>query len=148
MATEIEHKYLVKNYLFKEMAFRQKRIRQGYLCREPEKTVRVRIKGDKGFITIKGLTRNACREEYEYEIPLEDAFSIMRFCEGDSLSKTRWYVRAGSHLWEVDEFHGVHAGLVVAEIELPDAGYPISLPTFVGDEVTGDPRYYNSILSK
>lgn len=148
MALEIERKYLVDSSAYRQMASHHAVICQGYLNRDPNKTVRVRILDDKGFITVKGITRDAVREEYEYAIPLEDARAMMALCGGDILEKTRWYVPFGGMTWEVDEFHGALEGLTVAEIELPAADAVIGeLPPFVGLEVTGDPRYYNSSLT-
>lgn len=146
MPLEIERKFLVKDESYKSIASVSVNIEQGYLCREPEKTVRVRIKGERGFLTVKGITRNASREEYEYEIPFQDAVSILRLCGGDILSKTRWYVNEGRYVWEVDEFHGALEGLTVAEIELTDVNDTFELPAFIGREVTDDARYYNSAL--
>lgn len=148
MAKEIERKFLVVDSTYRELATGSCGMAQGYLSTDVDATVRVRISGDKSWITVKSRNKGAVRDEWEYEIPVDDAWQMLAICKGKVIEKTRYYVPDGELTWEVDEFHGVHAGLVVAEIELPDAGYPISLPTFVGDEVTGDPRYYNSILSK
>ena len=146
MAPEIERKFLVISDEYKRMAHTSVEIEQGYLCREPERTVRIRIKGSKGFITVKGLTRLAVREEYEYEIPLDDARRMLLLCQGPTLSKRRWLVDFEGHTWEVDEFFGRKAGLTVAEVELHSAEEPVSLPSFVGEEVTGRSEYYNSML--
>lgn len=151
---EIEHKYLVADFSFRDFASNSVRIRQGYLTRSPECVVRIRIKGsDKAFITVKGKTHSEgslhtdVRAEYEYPIPVADAEEMLALCGGKIIDKTRWLVPFGGYLWEVDEFHGAHEGLVIAEIEVgsPDEKYP--LPPFVGEEVTGDPRYYNSNLT-
>lgn len=148
MAKEIERKFLVINSTYKVLATDSRDMAQGYLSSDIEATVRVRISGDKAWITVKSRNRGAVRDEWEYEIPVNDAREMLAICKGKVIEKTRYYVPDGGLTWEIDEFHGEHAGLVVAEVELPDADYPVSLPTFVGDEVTGDPRYYNSTLSK
>lgn len=115
--------------------------------RDPRATVRVRIAGDRAFLTVKGVNDGAVRDEWEYGIPLGDARQIVARCaSGAIIEKTRWLVDFGGFRWEVDEFHGDNSGLVVAEIELPSADTPFDLPPFVGKEVTGDPRYYNSSL--
>lgn len=149
MAKEIERKYLVLTQKYKNEAIRAIEIAQGYISRDPLRTVRVRIKGEKGYLTIKGLTRGCERDEWEFEIPVDDAREMLeRVCEGMILSKTRYIVPFGELVWEVDEFHGKLEGLTVAEVELPSADYNITaLPDFAGREVTGDERYYNSSLS-
>lgn len=146
MAFEIEHKYLVKNDSFRELALDYFCISQGYLCRQPEHTVRVRTKGDRGFLTVKGKNSGVVRQEYEYEIPFEDALGMLALCEPPILEKTRFIVKYEGKIWEVDEFFGSHKGLVTAEIELSSEDEEYSLPPFVGDDVTGDPAYYNSNL--
>lgn len=147
MGIEIERKYLVKDDSYKQMSVKHSHVSQGYLNRDPMRTVRVRLLDDKGFLTVKGVTRHAEREEYEYEIPASDARSMLRICEDGILTKTRWYVPYDGFIWDVDEYGGHIAPLVVAEIELPSADTPHNLPPFVGEEVTGDPRYYNSSLA-
>ena len=147
MAYEIEHKYLVKDDSFKEKAFEVVEIRQGYLSRLPERTVRVRTFNDKGFLTVKGKNHGDVRLEFEYEVPFEDAKEMLMLCEPGILEKTRYKVKFGSLIWEVDEYHGANEGLTVAEVEIPDSGYRYEVPSFVGENVTGDPRYYNSNLS-
>lgn len=148
MALEIERKFLVKNTEYKSLAYSSEYISQGYLSTDADRTVRVRIKGDRAYLTIKSRNQGAVRGEWEYEIPVKDARELMLLCP-NSVSKTRWYVRHDDgHVWEVDEFDGRHTGLTIAEIELSDANEPISMPLFVDSEVTGDPRYYNSNLSK
>ena len=146
MALEIEHKYLVRNDGFRNLATDSIHISQGYLCREPERTVRVRIKGEKGFLTIKGKNSGAVRSEFEYEIKLDDARKMLAMCVPPILEKIRYIVPFDGHTWEVDEFLGHLTGLVTAEIELatPDESYQI--PDFVGKDVTGDAAYYNSNL--
>ncbi len=146
MAKEIEHKYLVKDTTYREMAESSVRITQGYLCREPGRTVRVRVKGERGYLTVKGVTRDDTREEYEYEIPVADAVRMMALCDGRVLDKTRYLVPFGGYLWEVDEFHGDLSPLVTAEIELQKSTRDYPLPPFVGEDVTGNPKYYNSNL--
>lgn len=146
MALEIEHKYLVKNDNYKRISEESVLIRQGYLSRIPERTVRVRIKGDKGFLTIKGKNSGAVRAEFEYEIPIEDADRILQLCPPPLLEKIRYIVPFEGHIWEVDEFLGERTGLVTAEIELHDENEAYDIPDFVGDDVTGNPKYYNSNL--
>lgn len=146
MATEIEHKYLVVSDEYKKMASRCYHIRQGYLNRDKERTVRVRVRDREGFLTIKGPTTGDSRAEYEYEIPLSDALNILEMCEGKIISKVRYIVPFGGYTWEVDEFKGVLDHLCVAEIELPESTHDYPLPPFVGPEVTGDSKYYNSLL--
>ncbi|MDE6480780.1 MAG: CYTH domain-containing protein [Muribaculaceae bacterium] len=146
MALEIEHKYLVKNDSYKDLAIDSVLISQGYLCREPERTVRIRIKGEKGYITVKGKNSGAVRTEFEYEIGLDDAKIMLSLCVPPVLEKIRHIVPFEGHIWEVDEFLGCRTGLVTAEIELesPDEWYAV--PSFVGENVTGNPDYYNSNL--
>lgn len=146
MAKEIERKYLVKDSCYREMASGSSHIVQGYISRNPEATVRVRICDNRAFITVKGKTVGCERDEWEYEIPVGDAQAMLRLCSGTVIEKTRWLVEHDGYTWEVDEFHGSHEGLVVAEVELPSAGSAVTPPPFAGDEVTGDVRYYNSNL--
>ena len=146
---EIERKFLVKGD-FKRFAFKAGRIVQGYLSSVPERTVRIRIKGEKAFITIKGAgdEAGASRFEWEKEIPLEDGEALLKLCEPGVIDKTRYLVKARELCYEVDEFHGDNEGLVVAEIELPSEEAPFEKFDWVGEEVTGDSRYYNSMLSR
>lgn len=147
MSFEIERKFLVSDDSYKALATDSRAIEQGYLNRDPERTVRVRVLGTLGFITVKGRNAGAVRHEWEYEIPVADAREMLALCTG-TVVKRRWYVPgADGYTWEVDEFGGRHAGLVVAEIELPAADAPFERPAFVAAEVTGDPRYYNSQLA-
>lgn len=146
MSVEIEHKYLVKNDNYRQLAESHEEIRQGYLCREPDRTVRVRIRGDRGFITVKGRNSGVSRLEFEYQVPLADALAMLSLCLPPVLVKTRWLVPFESHVWEVDEFHGDREGLVTAEIELSSEDEPYALPGFVGEDVTGNPAFYNSNL--
>lgn len=150
MGLEIERKFKVRSEVFRKMASSSIDIRQGYLSRDPMRTVRIRLRcgasGCQGYITVKGITAGAVREEYEYEIPAADAERMLSLCEGRMLSKTRWIVPYGDHIWEVDEFHGDLSPLIVAEVELSSPDEEITLPPFAGEEVTGDARYYNSAL--
>ena len=149
MAKEIERKFLVKGE-FKDKAFKATRITQGYLSSVPERTVRVRVKGEKGFITIKGIgnASGASRYEWEKEIPVEEVKELLLICEPGVIDKTRYLVKAGEYTFEVDEFYGDNEGLTVAEVELPDENAAFERPEWLGEEVTGDPRYYNSMLMK
>ncbi len=149
MAQEIERKFLVKGD-FKSEAFKATRITQGYLCSVPERTVRVRVKGDKGFITIKGIGNEsgASRFEWEKEIPVAEVQDLLKLCEPGIIDKTRYLVKAGEFTFEVDEFYGENEGLTVAEVELPDENALFERPEWLGEEVTGDKRYYNSMLMK
>lgn len=146
MSVEIEHKYLVKNDNYRAMAESHEDIRQGYLCREPDRTVRVRIRGGRGYVTVKGRNSGSSRLEFEYQVPLPDAEAMLSLCPPPVLEKTRWLVPFESHVWEVDEFHGDREGLVTAEIELASEGERYAIPGFVGEDVTGNPAYYNSNL--
>lgn len=148
MAQEIERKFLVRGD-FRRDASQSVRIRQGYLCSAPERTVRVRIRGDKAYITVKGLgnATGVSRFEWEKEISVADAEELLKLCEPGMIDKTRYLVNAGAHTYEVDEFHGDNEGLVVAEIELNSENEEFFRPGWLGREVTGDRRYYNSSLS-
>ena len=146
MSKEIERKFLVVGRDFEAMATEHHEIRQGYLCRDVDHTVRVRTWDDRAYLTVKSRTVGCTRNEWEYPIPLRDALDMLAGL-GRNISKTRWVVPAGDGLrWEVDVFHGRLEGLVVAEIELPSEDTPFTRPAFVGREVTGDPAYYNSNL--
>ena len=149
MAQEIERKFLVKGG-FKEAAFDALRITQGYLSTAPGRSVRVRLKGDKGFLTIKGPSRDGglSRFEWEKEIGADEARELLALCEPGLIDKTRWLVKAGIHTFEVDEFHGDNEGLIMAEVELSAPDEPYEKPDWLGPEVTGDRRYYNSYLTK
>lgn len=146
MGIEIEYKYLVKNDNFKAIATSHSHLTQGYLSRIPERTVRVRICDDKGFLTVKGKNKGAVRQEYEYEIPLNDARGLLSLCIPPLLEKTRYLVPYGGNIWEVDEFHGERRGLVTAEIEVKSESADYAIPDFIGENVTGNPAYYNSNL--
>jgi adenylate cyclase len=150
MAQEIERKFLVKGD-FMPFVTKQTRITQGYLSSVPERTVRVRIKGDKGFITIKGIGNEsgASRYEWEKEISVEDVNELLKLCEPGIIDKTRYIVPASDGLkFEVDEFYGDNEGLTVAEIELPSEDFKFDKPEWLGEEVTGDVKYFNSMLMK
>ena len=146
MAKEIERKFLVKDSWQPQSA--GIKIAQGYLSTVPERTVRVRIKGDKGYLTIKGKNVGVSRAEYEYEIPRQDAEEMLQLAEQPILVKTRYLEQQGSFTWEVDVFAGENQGLVVAEIELPAEDAEFSRPAWLGQEVSGDVRYYNANLIK
>lgn len=146
MAVEIEHKYLVINDSYKGMATGSVDIRQGYLNRNPDRTVRVRTMGTKGFLTVKSRNHGAKRLEFEYEIPHHDAVEILKLAQPGLIEKTRYLVPYDGLLWEVDEFHGSLAGVVVAEVELPDNDVCYKKPSFIGEDITGNPSYYNSNL--
>ena len=146
MATEIEYKFLVTGDSYKWESSMRREIIQGFLSRDPERTVRVRMCDDKAFITIKGKGKGAAHPEFEYEVPLEDAQQMLTLCEPPVIIKTRYIVMHKGNRWEVDEFHGDLQGLVIAELEVPSEDYRFELPPFVGREVTGDPRYYNAQL--
>ncbi|MEE1121596.1 MAG: CYTH domain-containing protein [Prevotella sp.] len=149
MAQEIERKFLVAGD-FKPEAFKSTRIIQGYLCSVPERTVRVRVKGDKGFITVKGIgsQSGASRFEWEKEIPATEAEQLLAICEPGVIDKTRYLVKSGEHTFEVDEFYGDNDGLTVAEVELASEDEAFVKPEWLGEEVTGDVKYYNSMLMK
>lgn len=144
---EIERKFLVNDHTFITQASCTQEISQGYLSTHPDRTVRVRIANEQGFITVKTRNHGASRNEWEYEIPLADAREMLREAANGVLEKTRYIIPAENGLkWEVDVFHGALDGLIIAEIELPSEDTPFQLPSFVGKEVTGDKRYYNSSL--
>ncbi len=146
MAKEIEKKFLVKSQKWGSLA-PGLRIRQGYLNTSKESTVRVRTLGDKGYLTVKGLTVGMTRDEYEYEIPPADAHAMLdHLCAKPLIEKTRYRIPHAGLTWEVDEFEGVNQGLVVAEVELKSEKESVSLPDWVDKEVTGDPKYYNANL--
>lgn len=149
MGLEIERKFLV-NGDFKSSAYKTFEIAQGYLSSTPERTVRIRIKSDKAFITIKGFSDSTgvMRSEWEYEIPLSDAKDMLQLCEEGIIRKRRYLVKVGDHTFEVDEFLDENLGLIMAEVELAELNEDVELPTWIGKEVTGDKRYYNSYLSR
>lgn len=146
---EIERKYLVTSLEFKNEYYTKNEIAQGYLSSNPERTVRVRIKGNKGYLTIKGIGNEsgASRFEWEKEIELNEAKQLLKLCEKGVIEKTRYEVKSGNHVIEVDEFHGDNNGLIIAEIELENENESIEKPHWLGNEVTNDKRYYNSYIS-
>lgn len=148
MAKEIERKFLVLDDAWKR-GVAGVSYRQGYLSTVKERTVRVRTVGGKGFLTIKGVTVGVTRSEFEYTIPTADADALLNdLCEKPLIEKTRYKIQHAGLIWEIDEFFGENQGLVVAEVELNDEHQAIDRPTWVGKEVSGDPRYFNSNLIK
>ena len=149
MAQEIERKFLVKGD-YKTQAKKQTRITQGYLSSVPERTVRVRIKGEKGFITIKGIgnASGASRYEWEKEISVNEVKELLKLCEPGIIDKTRFLVDVGKHTFEIDEFYGDNEGLTVAEVELDAEDEHFEKPEWLDNEVTGDVKYFNSMLMK
>jgi CYTH domain-containing protein len=146
MALETERKFLVKGEAWRSLGMAVP-YAQGYLSRGTGRTVRVRVAGNKAFLTIKGPVVGITREEFEYEVPVEDARSMLTLCDGPVIEKIRTTIPAGNHHWEVDEFAGENDGLIVAEVELSNPDEIVPIPDWVGTEVTGDPRYYNSNLT-
>jgi len=146
MALEIERKYLVAGTDWR-VPGSGTHYRQGYLSTVPERSVRVRIAGDKAYLTVKGAGTGAVRAEYEYAIPVKDACEMLdNLCKRPLIEKTRYTIEIQGLTWEVDEFRGANAGLVIAEVELEKEDQAIELPDWIGREVTGDPRYYNAYL--
>ena len=147
---EIERKYLVTSDSYKQLAVARYHICQGYISREKTGTVRIRITDDKAYLTIKGkpAAGHFARYEWEKEIPIQEAQELMRLCEPGMIDKTRYLVKSGKHVFEVDEFYGENEGLTIAEVELESADESYVKPDFIGEEVTGDVRYYNSFLMK
>ena len=145
---EIERKYLVTSNSYKQMAMARYHICQGYISREKTGTVRIRITDDKAYLTIKGkpAAGHFARYEWEKEIDVQEAKELMHLCQGTIIDKTRWIIPAKEEglKWEIDEFHGKHAGLTLAEIELTSEEQEVEKPDFVGEDVTSDPRYYNA----
>lgn len=149
MPQEIERKFLVKGD-FKSQVFQSVRLTQGYLSSVPERTVRVRIKGDRGYLTVKGkaTASGISRYEWEKEIPVTEARELLALCEPGVIDKIRYLIRTDTHLFEVDEFYGENEGLVLAEVELAAENEIFESPAWLGREVTGDLRYYNAMLSQ
>ena len=146
MGTEIERKFLVTGGQYRDLAT-GKRYRQGYLSTDKERVVRIRVVEDQAWLTIKGKTLGVSRAEFEYEIPVADAVDMLEnLCQQPIIDKTRYRLESGEHVWEIDEFHGVNDGLIVAEIELQDENEPFDKPAWLGEEVSGDPRYFNANL--
>jgi adenylate cyclase len=150
MATEIERKFLPKGESWKRAIDSPGTgIRQGYLSSVRERTVRIRVNGAQGWITVKGANTGASRPEFEYPIPLDDANAILdSLCEKPLIEKTRYVVMENGCAFEIDEFHAENAGLIVIEIELASEDQAVDLPDWIGEEVTHDPRYYNSNLAR
>lgn len=146
---EIERKYLVNSLVFIDESFANYEIVQGYLNSNPERTVRIRLKGKKGFITIKGISNKSgtSRLEWEKEIAIEEVKLLLPLCEKGVIEKTRYEVKSGKQIIEIDVFHGDNEGLIIAEIELETETDKIEKPSWLGNEITGDKRYYNSYLS-
>jgi adenylate cyclase len=147
MAIEIERKYLVTSECWRS-SDSGKRITQGYLSRDPDRTVRVRIVGNDAFMTVKGRTSGISRTEIEFPIARDDAEAMMQLCIRPLIDKTRYEVNYDGMIWEIDEFHGLNKGLIIAEIELPSEDTAVTLPDWIGLEVTDDFRYANSSLSE
>ena len=149
MQLETERKFLVKDDGYKAQAVESHRIRQGYIAHDMGRSVRVRILDDKGILTVKGpFVGLGSRPEWEKEISLQEAEDLFQLCKPGSIDKTRWIVPAGERKFEVDEFHGDNEGLVMAEIELKSQDEAFGRPSWLGDEVTGDPRFYNGYLAR
>lgn len=147
MGREIERKFLVNNDGWRTRAGKGTHYRQGYICVDPERSARVRVSADKAFLTIKGISKGAERDEFEYSIPKHDADEILdRICLQPLLDKTRYVIAASPFKWEIDEFSGDNAGLIVAEIEIDRDDADFDKPDWLGEEVTCDPRYYNANL--
>jgi len=147
MGIEIERKFLVAGDGWRSQVSAQTRFSQGYLSRDPARTVRVRVAGEQAFLTIKGATQGATRAEFEYAVPLADAQALLAMCDGPVVEKIRHLCPHEGMTWEVDEFLGANAGLVVAEIELVSEEQPFARPAWLGEEVTGDGRYVNANLA-
>jgi adenylate cyclase len=145
VGVEIERKFLVKGDSWRAGATGT-RYRQGYLSNDKQRNVRVRIGGGKAFLTVKGISRGASRDEFEYEVPIPDAEALLNLCLRPLIEKVRYRVEFGGMTWEIDEFEGDNRGLVLAEVELPSEDHPLALPPWADQEVTHDPRYFNSSL--
>lgn len=147
---EIERKYLVKSNQYKSESQEHHSITQGYLNSNPERTVRIRTRGEKAYLTIKGKSSDSgmSRFEWEKEISISEANELLKLCEPGIIKKTRYLVEFDGHTFEVDEFQDENGGLIIAEIELESEDSDFSIPAWLGEEVTGDKRYYNSFLSK
>ena len=149
MPIEIERKFLIANTDWRNEVIRSSRIRQGYLGKLDKASVRIRVQGDKANINVKSATLDIRRMEYEYEIPLDEAIEMLdQLCAQPQIDKTRFIVEHGRHVWEIDEFYGDNEGLLVAEVELGSEDEVFEKPSWLGDEVTEDPRYYNVNLIK
>ncbi len=149
MGIEIERKFLLKNDRWRDESMPEILLRQGYLSTEKERTVRIRIANEKAFLTIKGIAKGSQRPEFEYGIPANEAQEMLtHLCVKPIIEKYRFKVTYSGLIWEIDEFIGDNAGLILAEVELVSPEQKISLPDWIGTEVTGDPKYYNSNLIK
>lgn len=149
MGQEIERKFLLVDESWRSAADQGLLVRQGYLSFDKECTVRVRLMGEAGFLTVKGQARDLVRPEFEYEIPVKDAeMMLSALCRGPLVEKRRYLLRYDGHVWEIDEFHGANAGLVVAEIELDDANESFARPPWLGTEVSSEARYLNASLAR
>lgn len=146
MPQEIERKFLLANDTWKSLTTRRLEIKQGYLNADSRRTVRVRIQGNSGYLTIKSESVGISRQEFEYDIPYEDARSLLLLCEPPVIDKVRHEVNYEGHLWEIDVFAGANEGLTVAEIELSSEDEVFARPGWLGEEVSDDPRYFNSHL--
>ncbi len=146
MAKEIERKYLLKNDKWQKVAGDGIVLKQGYLNTNPERTVRVRLVGQTGFLTIKSKNTGITRNEFEYEIPYTDTLELLKLCEPPLIEKTRYIIKRDGLTWEIDLFSGENQGLVIAEVELSYEDQNIIIPDWLGKEVSDDPRYYNSNL--
>lgn len=147
MALEIERKFLVQSPPFEEWG-EGLRIVQGYLSKERHATVRVRVLGDQGILTVKGETRGVSRLEFEYSIPLDEAEELLKLCAGGLIEKRRWRVTEGDTVWEVDRFEGANEGLWIAEVELETEDSRYQKPSWIGEEVSHHPQYFNSALAR
>jgi len=147
MGIEIEHKYLIKDDSWRSSAGTGLVCKQGYLVANRTKTVRVRVIGAKAYLTVKGATIGISRPEYEYEIPVADAEAMLALCESRIIEKTRYYIDHAGMLWEVDVFAGKNHGLIIAEVELESEDQLFERPSWVGEEVSEDVRYYNAYLA-
>lgn len=144
MGTEIERKFIVVGEAWRCCSTRSVRMVQGYLTQDARRVVRVRATDDRGSLTLKGLSRGAARTEFEYEIPTQDAYRLLdELCLKPLIEKTRYCVPHGGMVWEIDEFHAPRPGLILAEIEIPSVDFEVERPDWVGDEVTGNPLFYN-----
>lgn len=149
MGVEIERKFLVINDKWHERILSESRIKQGYIANQKHVTVRVRVARDSAWLNIKGATSGIRRAEFEYPVPLEDAESMLQqVVQQPYISKTRYKVKCGNHIWDLDLFDDENRGLVMAEVELEDETEPFEMPEWAGEEVSGDPRYYNASLVK
>lgn len=146
MGVEIERKFLLKNNTWKALADQGQPIQQGYLSLDKERTVRIRIRHNKGFLTIKGKTQGNTRQEFEYSIPVEDAQQLLPLCVHYTIEKTRYLVVHEGHTWEIDVFEGANQGLEVAEVELQTEDELVQLPSWIGAEVSAETKYYNARL--